>query len=107
MPACWATRLASPRSRAPQQRPLASTPEWSQSSIERPTTGRPSLASNHAVTEESRPPLMATAVRGGEGVGVSMAGPVRKGQRTTAKKNKKENRDNKDQKTKKKKPPRP
>ena len=26
-PACWATRLASPRSRAPQQRPWTSTPE--------------------------------------------------------------------------------
>ncbi len=65
MPACWATRRASPRSSAPQQRPWASTPDWSQRSMERPTTGTPCLASSQAVTEESRPPLMATAVISG------------------------------------------
>jgi hypothetical protein len=42
--------------------------------MERPTTGRPRRARSQAVTEESRPPLMATAIRAVAAGGAGEAG---------------------------------
>src|SRR3954470_5388495 len=69
MPRCWATERASYTSSSEQHRPVAPSfcnsgrRRWFHNCIVKPTALRPPAFTMAATTEESTPPLIATAIR--------------------------------------------